>query len=436
MAMPLLEDGLPENNRSTSLHKRDMETNSSPQHEQQYAFDGNDSLMNSVEEMPTGRFENKNLKRNLTPLEIQTYAASPMNKYASLRSVGSSTSDEQTGGLLRNEDEVLDISSEDDEIYEYEIEGIADEKNTYSYSNFLKAHSCYDIVPNSSKIIVFDSKLKVKKAFFALVHNNLRSAPVWSSPRQEFVGMLTITDFIKILIRYYKSPLEKMWELEEHQIETWRELTKKDLQPILIRISPKESIFTAVQTLVKNRIHRLPVIDPKTGNSLYILTHKKILRYIFNHIDDLAMPDFMGSSLEELRIGTYSKIATIHPWTTVIEALRIFADKGVSALPIVDDHHKCVDIYSKFDVINLAAERTYNNLDGSVQDALSHRQEGFEGVHKCQPTESLYVIIDRIANAKVHRLVVVNKEDRVLGIVSLSDILRFLVLQPPKMETS
>ena len=37
-------------------------------------------------------------------------------------------------------------------------------------------------------------------------------------------------------------------------------------------------------------------------------------------------------------------------------------------------------------------------------DALKHRQEGFEGVHKCGPHETLYVIIERIANAKVRAI--------------------------------
>merc|ERR1719427_2397162 len=100
--------------------------------------------------------------------------------------------------------------------------------------------------------------------------------------------MLTVTDFIRILIRYYKSPLEKMWELEEHQIETFRDLTKKQLKPYLIRSSPTQSIYSAVQILVKHKIHRLPVIDPANGNALHVITHKKILKYIFEHIDDLA----------------------------------------------------------------------------------------------------------------------------------------------------
>lgn len=77
-------------------------------------------------------------------------------------------------------------------------------------------------MPTSAKLVVFDTQLLVKKAFYALVYNGVRAAPLWDSKRQEFIGMLTITDFIKILKMYYKSPNSSMDELEEHKLETWR----------------------------------------------------------------------------------------------------------------------------------------------------------------------------------------------------------------------
>ena len=43
-----------------------------------------------------------------------------------------------------------------------------------------------------------------------------------------FLGMLTITDFITILHRYYKSPMVKMDELEDHNIEKWRGKMNED----------------------------------------------------------------------------------------------------------------------------------------------------------------------------------------------------------------
>lgn len=86
-----------------------------------------------------------------------------------------------------------------------------------------------------------------------------------------------------------------------------------------------------------------------------------------------------------------------------------------------------MDIYSKFDVIvsatsepfdvllflvsltsclffivkNLAAEKTYNNLDISVTQALKHRSQYFEGVMKCHKMETMETIVDRIVKAEV-----------------------------------
>lgn len=52
----------------------------------------------------------------------------------------------------------------------------------------------------------------------------------------------------------------------------------------LVSIGPDASLYDAIKTLIHNRIHRLPVIDPETGNVLYILTHKRILRFLFLYV--------------------------------------------------------------------------------------------------------------------------------------------------------
>uniref|UniRef100_A0A3P9CXN3 5'-AMP-activated protein kinase subunit gamma-2 n=1 Tax=Maylandia zebra TaxID=106582 RepID=A0A3P9CXN3_9CICH len=269
------------------------------------------------------------------------------------------------------------------------------------YMRFMKCHKCYDIIPTSSKLVVFDTTLQVKKAFFALVANGVRAAPLWESKKQSFVGMLTITDFINILTRYYKSPMVQIYELEEHKIETWRELYLQETFKPLVHISPDASVFEAVHSLIKNKIHRLPVIDPVSGNALYILTHKRILKFLQLFVCEMPMPAFMKQTLEELSVGTYTNIAYIHPDTPLITALSVFTHRRVSALPVVDHHGKVVDIYSKFDVINLAAEKTYNNLDVTVTQALRHRSQYFEGVMKCNKLETLETIVDRIVKAEV-----------------------------------
>jgi hypothetical protein len=63
----------------------------------------------------------------------------------------------------------------------------------------------------------------------------------------------------------------------------------------LVSISPDASLFDAIRTLIHNRIHRLPVIDPETGNVLYILTHKRILRFLFLYVGTISAVHFLGT---------------------------------------------------------------------------------------------------------------------------------------------
>ncbi|KAI1713761.1 CBS domain-containing protein [Ditylenchus destructor] len=279
------------------------------------------------------------------------------------------------------------------------------------YSLFMKAHKCYDLIPTSSKLVVFDTELPVSKAFFALVYNGVRAAPLWDSKAQDFVGMLTITDFIQILHKYYAkdSVGEGMKQLEEHKISTWRNVFDTDGQTKkFITIDPSESLHRAVQILCEHKIHRLPVLETSTGNILYILTHKRLIKFLFLYINDLPKPAYMDRTPKEL------------------DALKIFLEKRVSALPLLDSEGRVVDIYAKFDAINLAADKTYNNLDVTVYEALKQRSDWFEGVRTCKEKDSLMTVIDIIVKAEVHRLIVTDDAQRVTGIISLSDILKHL----------
>ena len=132
----------------------------------------------------------------------------------------------------------------------------------------------------------------------------------------------------------------------------------------------------------------------------------------------MPQPAFLQQSISEINIGSYKTIQTINTNTPIIEALNIFVATRVSALPIVDDDKKLVNIYSKFDVIvrffslnfcfyslvifkDLAAEKTYNNLNIPVIEALQYRKNRFEGVASCMKHESLATIMERIVSKEV-----------------------------------
>ena len=52
----------------------------------------------------------------------------------------------------------------------------------------------------------------------------------------------------------------------------------------LMSIGPDATLLDAIKMLIENKIHRLPVIDPETGNVLYILTHKRLLKFLYLYV--------------------------------------------------------------------------------------------------------------------------------------------------------
>ena len=69
----------------------------------------------------------------------------------------------------------------------------------------------------------------------------------------------------------------------------------------------------------------------------------------------------------------------------------------------------------------------YRDLDLCVAEALLRRPEDFAGVHTCTLNDSLSSIFGTIRKSQVHRLIVVDGENKLKGIVSLSDIMRYLI---------
>lgn len=101
--------------------------------------------------------------------------------------------------------------------------------------------------------------------------------------------MITVTDFIRILLHFFEQSKAKMLsELGRHTIRDWRDILSKisgntyQKQPRLISCSPEDSLFHAGRLLVQNRIHRLPVID--ADNVLHIMTHHELLSYVYGKV--------------------------------------------------------------------------------------------------------------------------------------------------------
>ncbi|VDN24798.1 unnamed protein product, partial [Gongylonema pulchrum] len=141
-----------------------------------------------------------------------------------------------------------------------------------NYARLMQFNSCYEAMPTSSKMVVFDTNLQLKKAFNGLIYQNTRHVLLSDAEKDNaIVGILSVTDFIRVLLRL-------------------------------------NNLLKAAQLLSKHRIHRLPVMDPYDGSPLFILTHKRILKFLWLFGQTLSIPDHHTKSCKELGVGTFDGI--------------------------------------------------------------------------------------------------------------------------------
>ena len=108
-------------------------------------------------------------------------------------------------------------------------------------------------------------------------------------------------------------------------------------------------------------------------------------------------------------------VATVTTNTSVAEAARVMRDEWIGAIPVVE-HGKMVGMVTDRDItIRVTAEKR-DPEQTPVKQCMS------EGVKYCFADESVDELTRHMANTRHRRLPVVNRDKRLVGIVSLGDL--------------
>ncbi|KAF9015192.1 hypothetical protein BDQ17DRAFT_1230334 [Cyathus striatus] len=333
----------------------------------------------------------------------------------------------------------------------------------HAIRSFLKGHTAYDAFPVSFRLIVLDTKLNVKKALQCVV-----SAPLWNSEKSKFAGMLTVLDIIHLIQYYYRTA---SYDYAAADVETFRleslrgmspaassqstssKLPSLDIEkelgvatPPLTHEHPTSSLYDCSKLLIQTHARRLPFLDydTETGHEVIVsvLTQYRLLKFISINCNREIQQ--LHLSLRKLKIGTYVSspsphdvppgqnpyhpIATASLDTPVFDVVHMFSERSISAVPIIDEEGVVINLYETVDVITLVRLGAYQSLDLKISEALTQRSPDFPGVVICTASDSLGTLLQLIKRRRVHRLVVVEGEKgRLLGIITLSDVLRYVI---------
>ncbi|KAH8888684.1 CBS-domain-containing protein [Thozetella sp. PMI_491] len=296
---------------------------------------------------------------------------------------------------------------------------------------FLKVRTSYDVLPLSFRLVILDNDLLIKKSLNILIQNNIVSAPLWDSRNSTFAGLLTSTDFINV-IQYYCQFPDEINEVDQFRLSSLRDIEKAiGVTPLeTLSVHPMRPLYEACRRMLKTRARRIPLVDrdDETGREtvVSVITQYRILKFIAVNNEQHTM--LLKKTIKEIQLGTYKNLATASMDSTVLDVIHLMVKYNISAIPILDRDNRLLNVFQAVDVIPCIRGGAYEELSSSVGDALSKRADDFAGIYTCGEDDRLDSIFDTVRKSRVHRLVVVDDDYRLKGIISLSDILKYVLL--------
>lgn len=158
----------------------------------------------------------------------------------------------------------------------------------------------------------------------------------------------------------------------------------------------------------------------------------------------------MGKPFGEMTATELMKrdMITIRPQDTLADALALMTENHVTGLPVMDHHSKCVGIVTASDILNYEREMEGVENEASVQffdvdsqqwqslPVTSFRAEELSDTRVEEVMARDLIRVDRTASAQtvartmldasVHRVLVMDDENRLYGIVAALDFVRMI----------
>jgi len=181
--------------------------------------------------------------------------------------------------------------------------------------------------------------------------------------------------------------------------------------------------------MLRSRARRIPLvdIDDETGREtvVSVITQYRILKFIAVNTEPHTA--LLKKSVREINLGSYKDLATASMNSSVLDVIDQMVTRNISTVPIIDKHNVVLNVFEAVDVIPCIKGGNWDELKSTVGEALSKRADDFPGIYTCQEDDRLDSLFTTLRQSRVHRIIVIDEGSHLKGIISLSDILRYVL---------
>ena len=264
----------------------------------------------------------------------------------------------------------------------------------------------------SSPVITVVPETSLSEARKLIDERQIRALPVLKNGK--LVGIITKRG----LLRLDLSILEN--ESWKQGIDMAEETVGEVMTLKPITLLPETLMPKAARILLENKITALPVVE--NGNLVGILTNSDLLRFILAEYPGLK---------KEIRVKNYmtDEVVTIDEDTTLLECHRLMGTKRIRSLPVMNGN-KLVGLVTRTDLMSSDPSRlaSKNNQEISLKILTqSVNKVMTKEVLTISPETELTSAAQLMLDHKIHALVVLDDEKKLVGILTESDLFLMVV---------
>mmetsp|Transcript_27964 Transcript_27964/g.39038 ORF Transcript_27964/g.39038 Transcript_27964/m.39038 type:complete len:342 (-) Transcript_27964:237-1262(-) len=322
-----------------------------------------------------------------------------------------------------------------------------DQPSNAALQKFLSAFKVADIIKDKNELFTISSTSTVEETLKLLGKKKILSMPVIDEKKKEFVGIVSISDIvIAICFNPCFAKLAKGGTIDD--------LSREDMEKIISRSVLKNAVVDIVGVTEEGKnlwtfdendnllklaeyfsqgVHRALIIRESGGPCL--LSQTDYARFLCNEVkktEDKNVEDRLKISLEKLGYagnkGTISIISVQDEETALGGFRRLlqwhsFRDWNLAAMPVVDSKSgKIIGNLSESDLRGINENRLLDLLF-VVPMYLKTYHGQMKKPLTISPETSFGDALDKLVESKVHRLWIVDKNEKPIGVFSLSDVI-------------
>jgi len=300
------------------------------------------------------------------------------------------------------------------------------------------------VFPNDQNAIIsVGADAPVSQAFQALIKNNILAAPVFDYSKNKYCGMFSMRDVVCHALRVLDET-----KFVNEDVPSITFLTEKDhfrnykVQDVisrkekLVETGTDITVDKVVELMVRTGAHRVVSLNPN-GSLNNIITQFRVVECLVQLFTVSPSLGKLGKqTIQDLAIAQKDSLITVSEGEKAMQAFKTMCEHNLSGLPVIGNDGTLVGNISESDLRVIQSNAQYLKMlylptSEYLEIMKKHMSSGPKGtvkpLVKCELIDTYRTVVERIVESQVHRCYVVDHENKLVGVLSLHDILAALV---------